>query len=256
MAIKFVSGETQKVINLTITSTDIDVEAETEALVLYLNAEGRSNGEDPEERATWKYGNIESTLTGFAWNNLDGWQSDAEGVTVLRLVRDARVTIPYKLFANDFKTTGKTIELEFETNNVVDYSTPLISCKQGGIGLEVTPQTVTFNGAQTELMTPFKENERVRLSIVVEKQTEYRLIYFYINGVMSSAIQYASGERFDQLNPVNITIGSSTCGIDIYCIRVYDNALTRMQIVNNWIADTQDGELMIERFNKNNIYDA
>ena len=79
----------------------------------------------------------------------------------------------------------------------------------------VTPQTVTFNGAQTELMTPFKENERVRLSIVVEKQTEYRLIYFYINGVMSSAIQYASGERFDQLNPVNITIGSNTCGLDI-----------------------------------------
>ena len=61
---------------------------------------------------------------------------------------------------------------------------------------------------------------------------------------------------YDQLNPVNITIGSNTCGLDIYCIRVYDNALNRLQIVNNWIADTQDGELMVERFNRNNIYDA
>ena len=87
------------------------MQAETEDLVLYLNAEGRSNGENPEERASWVYNDIRAMFDGFAWNNLDGWQLDADGVGVLRLLRDARVIIPYKLFGSDFKTTGMLLTI-------------------------------------------------------------------------------------------------------------------------------------------------
>lgn len=251
--IRIESGGTSKTIQFTVTESAIDVEAETQDLALYLTAQGRSNNEEHPE--VWRSGNISAQLSGFTWR-LDGWQTDSDSINVLRLNDEARVTIPYLLFGEDFKGTGKTIEIEFATRDVVDYSATILSCLNGGTGLKITPQMVEFSGAQTSISTLYKDNEHLRLSIVVEKQSENRLILVYINGIMSRAIQYASGERFSQLNPVNITIGSDNCGIDIYNIRVYDNDLNRQQILDNWIADTQVGSLMLERYTRNNVYDA
>ena len=259
--IRIEAGSETKDIVFTVVPVKIDVEAETENLALYLNSQGRSNNE--VTRAVWNYTNpstgttIESQLTNFNWI-LDGWQTDDDGINVLRLVDDARVTIPYKMFETDFKSRGKTIEIEFATRQVVDYNAEILTCWADNMGLKITPQSVTFKGAQTSIDTLFKENEHIRLSIVIDKQSANsgfsRLISVYIDGVMSRAIQYASGERFSQLNPVNISIGSNTCGIDIYNIRVYDNDLNRVQILDNWIADTQIGELMLERYQHNQVY--
>ena len=252
LTILFTCGDVNKTITLTVEEAEADVHAETQDLALYLNAISRSNAEaDP---SIWQYNNIKATLTGFNYI-IDGWQQDDEGIDVLRVDGDARVTIPYNLFGTDFKSTGKTIEIEFATRQVSDYTATIISCFSDGIGLQITPQMVTFSGAQTSTNTLYKENEHITLSIVVEKQNENRLILVYINGIMSRAIQYASGERFSQLTPVGISIGSDDCGVDIYKIRVYDNSLSREQILDNWIADTQDGPTMLERYNHNDVYD-
>lgn len=250
---KVTSGGTEKSVTFTVTESEIHVDPETENMALFLSAAGRSNNE--ENPAQWTYNGIQSEFSGFTWV-LDGWQKDSDEVNVLRLSDEARLTIPYKPFERDFKTSGKTIEIEFATREVANYNATLLSCMADGIGLTITPQMVTFKGAQTELSTLYKDNEHIRLSIVVEKQNENRLLLIYINGIMSRAIQYASGERFSQLTPVNITIGSDDCGIDIYCIRIYDNDLNRRQVLNNWIADTQVGSLMLERYQHNNVYDA
>ena len=251
------AGSVVKQIVFTVTEVDIDVEAETSNLVLYLNAQGRSNNE--ATRNVWEYTNpdteetISSQFTNFNWV-LDGWQTDSDGINVMRLVDDARITIPYKIFERDFKAGGKTIEIEFATRQVADYSATILSCMAGNVGIKVTPQSIEFRGAQSTLNTLYKDNEHVRLSIVIEKQTENRLILMYINGIMSRALQYPSGERFSQLSPVDISIGSNDCGIDIYNIRVYDNSLNRMQVLDNWIADTQVGDLMMERYSRNRVY--
>ena len=36
---------------------------------------------------------------------------------------------------------------------------------------------------------------------------------------------------------------------------IYDNGLTRQQVLNNWIADTQDISTMLARYERNAIYD-
>ena len=236
-----------------ITPVQIDIEPETESLVLYLPTQGRSNAEATREQ--WIYEEISATLSDFNWR-INGWMQDNDGIGVLRLNDDARVTIPYKPFANNFIQSGKTIEIEFATREVADYSATIFSCISDNIGIEITPQNVFFNGAQTKINTQYKENEHIRLTITVGKQSEYRLILIYINGIMSRAIQYASGERFSQLNPVDITIGSNDCGIDIYGIRIYDQDLSARGVLENWIADTQNGVLMQNRFNRNNVYSA
>ena len=247
------SDYASKTITMTVEASDVTIEPVTDNLALYLTSQGRSNNE--EHRDEWKSGNVEAVLTGFNWR-INGWMQDSDGVTVMRVSGGAHIYIPFNIFENDFKTNGKTIEVEFATREVIDYSAAIFSCFSDNIGLRITPQTVYFNGAQTSLFAPYKDNEHIRLSIVVSKQTNYRRIQIYINGIISGAVQYASGERFSQLTPVGIDIGSNNCGIDLYNIRVYDTELDPSQIVNNWIADTQVGTLMIDRFTHNDIYDS
>ena len=248
------SGGTSKTIQITVTESDIHVEAETEDLALFLTAYSKSN-QDTEHRDEWSYGNIECTLSNFNWAS-DGWLKDADDITTLRVSGDARVTIPYKLFGTDFRSTGKTIELEFATRNILNYDATIISCMSGGRGLSVTAQKATLTSEQSEISTQYKEDEHVRIAFVAEKRSEHRLLYIYINGIASGVVQYPVDDDFSQLTPVNITVGSNDCTVDLYCIRVYDNDLTRHQIVNNWIADTQIGSLMLERYMRNDVFDA
>ena len=252
LELSIVCGTTTKTINLTVTESSINVKPETEALALYLSTYGRSNNEaDP---SVWESGDIAATLTGFNWAS-DGWQTDADGVTALRVSGDARVEIPYQIFAQDFRTTGKTIEIEFATRNVLNYDAEVITCYSNGRGLKVTAQRADINSEQSAIGTQYKEEEHVRLAFVVEKRTNHRLLMVYINGILSGAVQYPADDDFSQANPVGISIGSNDCTTDIYCIRVYDNDLTRYQILDNWIADTQLITLKAERYQRNNVYD-
>lgn len=248
------SGNAVRIITLTVAESSIDVEPETNALSLYLTSYGRSNNEaDPSVWEDTDH-NVAATLTGFNWSS-DGWVNDEDGATVLRVAGDARVVIPYKIFERDFRSTGKTIEVEFTTRNVMNYDTTILSCMSGGRGLSVTAQKASLTSEQSSVGMQYKENEHVRLSFVVEKGSENRLAYIYVNGIMSGVIQYPVDDDFSQVTPVNISIGSNDCSIDIYCIRVYDNDLTRHQVLNNWIADTQAIGLMLERYNRNSVYD-
>lgn len=251
------SSNTVKQIPLTITESEIDVEAETRDLALYLTSQGRSNQEaDP---AVWTYGTgddqIACSFSGFSWTS-DGWQTDKDGITVLRVSGDARVTIPYRPFATDSRVPGKTIELEFATRNVLDYDAVILSCFSGNRGISVTAQKAMLKSEQSEISTQYKEDEHVRIAFVIEKRAENRLLFIYINGIVSGVVQYPVDDDFAQVSPVDITIGSSDCTIDLYCIRIYDNNLTRYQIVDNWIADTQNGADMMDRYTHNNVYDT
>lgn len=252
LTLKIVSGPTTKIFSMTVTESDIHVEAETDSLALYLTSYGRNNSEDTPAR--WRYENISATLSNFNFVS-DGWIKDKDGVTVLHVTGDARVEIPYKPFEKDFRTTGKTIEIEFATSGVLDYDAVILSCMNSGRGIELTAQKATLCSEQSTISTQYKENEHVRISFVTEKRSENRLLYIYINGIMSGAVQYPTDDDFSQITPANITIGNNNCAIDIYAIRVYDNNLTRHQILNNWIADTQKADDLLERYAHNAVYD-
>ena len=235
-----------------VNEADFHVEAETEALALYLPTHGRTN--IASDRSVWKSGDIEASLTGFNFSS-DGWKHDADGNTVLRVAGDARVTIPYQIFATDFRSTGKTIEIEFATRNVMDYDATILSCFSGGRGLSMTAQSISLASEQSAISLQFKEDEHVRVSFVIEKRSDNRLILPYINGIMSGAVQYPANDDFSQVDPVGISIGSNDCTIDIYGIRIYDNALTRAQVLMNRIADAQSIDDMLEMYLRNDIYD-
>jgi hypothetical protein len=245
-------GTVTKSWTLTVVESEMNAKAETEDLVLYLSSHGRSNNEANPD--VWEYEDISATFAGFNWSS-DGWVLDADQNVAMRVSGDARVTIPYHIFADDFRGTGKTIEFEFETRDVRNYDSVVISCYTGDRGIVVTPQSAKLKSEQSEISMQYKENEHVRVAFVVEKRSEYRLIYCYVNGVISGVVRYPESDDFSQVVPVGISIGSSDCTTDIYNIRIYDNDLTRYQMLNNWIADTQNVDQMLARFRHNNVFD-
>ena len=253
LALEISCGSASRIIALTVTASEMEIEAETEGLSLYLSSAGRSNTE--ENPGVWEYGNISAVFSGFNFTS-DGWQLDEDNIPVLRVSGDARLTIPVQPFGKDFRTTGKTIEIEFATRDVMNYDAVVLSCMSGNRGISITPQLATLRSEQKEITTRYKENEHLRLSFVVEKNAVNRLIYCYINGIISGVVQYPADDDFAQSVPVDISIGSRDTAIDLYCIRIYDNDLTRHQVLNNWIADTQVVETMLERYSRNHVFDA
>ena len=237
----------------TVTESTVKVEAETEALALHLSSYGRSNNE--ENPGVWKYGDISAQFQNFNFVS-DGWLMDEDDNTVLRVTGDARLTIPYKMFASDFRTTGKTIEFELATREVMNYDAEVVNCYSGDRGFIITAQQLQLASEQSKIDARYKEDEHLRVTFVVRKKSGNGLIQCYINGIMSGATPYPAGDDFSQVDPVGITIGSNQCTTDIYNIRVYDNDLTRFQVLENWIADTQNPDERMNRYLRNCIYDA
>lgn len=235
-----------------VTEGTIKVEAETEALALYLTSYGRSNEE--ANPGVWENNGYQAEFVGFNFVS-DGWVTDEEDNNVLRLLGDARLNIPYKMFADDFRTTGKTLEFELATRDVIDYDAEVLTCWSGDRGFKVTARQLLLVSEQSELNSLYKENEHIRVTFVAQKRSEYRLLLCYINGIMSGAVQYPENDDFSQAVPVGISVGSNKCTIDLYTIRAYDNSLTRYQVLDNWIADTRSIAERQDRFKRNDVYD-
>ena len=254
-----VNGVVKKTLKFNVVENKIDVSAQTEFLELYLDAKGRSNTDSKIDPKEWNYGSIKADLRNFNFNESDGWVTE-NGETFLRVKGNAEVSIPCRIFENDCKEKGKTIEFEFATRDVLNPNSPIIKCWSDEKGIMITAQEAMIKSLQNTLSRQYKENEHIRVSFVIHNDsTGHRLISLYINGVQSACVQYNTGETgdvFKQAHPVGITIGSKFCTTDIYCIRVYNTYLTREAVLKNWIADTQSIEEKIERYTRNNIFNS
>ena len=245
-------GSITKSHTLTVTASTVNVQAVTNDLELYLSSAGRSNSES--NPSVWKSGDITTTFTNVNWNTT-GWIEDNEGDTALRLFGGATAEIAFKPFATDFRTYGKTIEIEFEIRDVNNRDAVVLSCLNGGIGIQITSDKAVMTSEQSSIECRFADEEKLRVSFTVESRNEHRLMSIYLNGILSGACQYPDNDNFQQGSPVNITIGSSLCGIDVYTIRSYTTALSYSEIRDNYIADTTDVSKKLELYNSNKIYD-
>jgi len=72
---------------------------------------------------------------------------------------------------------------------------------------------------------------------------------------MSGVIQYPENDDFAQINPIEIYIGSESCGLDLYSLRMYNKGFTRYEQLNNFICDRPTLAERIEANDKNNVLD-
>lgn len=250
------TGEYSKTFTVKVTEPEIDLSAETAGLELYLTSMGRSNSENDKQE--WSYQSVNAELTNFNFSN-NGWIINEDGDTVLRLTGDARVVIPYQLFATDPRTNGMTIEFEFATRNVADFEAVLVECMNKDMGIQITGNKAILASekkkGESAITTQFKEEEKIRVSFVIQSRSQNRLLYTYINGALSGLAQYDSDDNFVQSTPAFITIGSNRAGIDLYNIRKYKTALTTEQILRNYIADMPSMSQKLAQYERNDIFD-
>jgi len=251
--VTFKCGAVMKNTSVVVTAFDIQVEAETLGLELFLSSRNRSNSEINKNE--WKYKNLSCTLTDFDFST-NGWIQDSKGSVALKVSGNARVEIPFKIFDNDFKTGGKTLEFEFSTSDIKNSESTIFSCKNGNVGFVATSNSFSFSSEQDGTSIFLKEEERIRVSVVVTKVADQRLVFVYINGIISSLYQYNSLDSFLQQAPQNITIGSSDCNINLYNIRVYNNNLNADQMLSNFIADMDNLVEKVNIYERNKLYDA
>ena len=239
---------------LLIEESSFDLVPITTNLALEFDAKGRSNDEvNPEQ---WHYGDYAATFERFAWSVADGWVESDSGETVLRFLPKNKMVIPYRPFETDKRDTGYTIEIEMATHNVKDYDSTVISCVDDGRGFVVKSQCIIFKSEQSEeIVTQFKEDERVRITIVIEPKTLNRFIKLYVNGILCGVEQYKENDNFQQSKPQYITIGSDSCGLDLYKMRFYNRNLGDDEQLNNFICDRSTIAERIEAKDRNEIFD-
>lgn len=245
-------GHINKSHTITVLENDIDVSVKETDLEFQLKAAGRSNEDD--DRDVWTSGDITTTFEYINWDST-GWVNDENGDTALRLSGDAKATINFMPFKSDARQTGRTVEMEFAIRDVNNRDAVAISCLSGGIGFIATADTAKLMSEQSEISCKYTDKKKILVSFVVEPRSEYRLMYVYLNGVLSGVKQYVENDNLQQTIPVNITVGSPYCSIDLYSIRSYDAALTKEEVRDNYIASIQDIGEQLAVFEDNNIYD-
>lgn len=213
----------------------IDIEPITDGLALEFSAQGRSNSEP--NPASWSDHGFSATFEGFGWSTADGWLDDASGNTALRFLPEDTMTIPFKPFESDARTSGFTVEAEFATRDVQDYDAIVFSCFADGRGFRIGSQSAELKSEQSSVSMQFREDAHVRVCFVVENRNQNRLVYIYINGIMCGVSQYPLNDDFSQPTPVGLTIGAESCGLDLYRVRIYGKGLTKNEQLDNYIYD-------------------
>ena len=262
-------------------------------LYLNLTSSGRSNSENETLRQEWIYQRSNGTKSVVKFNNFNwynnGWiQDDETGDSVLRISNGASIEIPVSVMNTRDLDSNLTFELQFKLRNVQKYeslieikseeikddkgetvdvkvtktvkSTEGVWCNYYGneVGLCLGTQEGFFKSKQVITSGRYKEDDIVTVSFVAEKATatnQYPLLYMYINGVLSSIINYDKTSDSFSANVQNIVINSDFCDVDLYKVRVYTTALSSADIVHNYIADRSDAQLydmnQIIQFNNN-----
>ncbi len=250
MTIEIVCGATRWTHTLMVTALEKPVEEVTENLKLKLDPAAITS------LSGWNYNGITLSLS----NNFDtvngGLQTDSDGARGLRIMKGDRVTVNYKLFADDAKKTGKEIKVIYRVENCSDFDTVALSCINSGIGLQIKANACILTSEQTVLEMQTCEDMRTELDINIEPDRNDRLMTYWEDGSHAGITTYAESDNFTQNSPVNITIGSDDCNIWVYLLRCYSSDLSDSEIRANYIADGANNSIITKRQTDSQIYDS
>ena len=228
---------------------------------MYINPKKRTNEQLNKEVIINEIDSsqLNAVWSGFNWGS-DGWVEAAYG-RALRVRRGASVAIDWMPFATECANIGKTIEVDFIANNVLDPDAPIITINQninGVRGLTITPNDVTMMTSSLKnsinQSTGLYNDKVTHISLVVMPDAYgndgFNLCFLYVNGVKNREFTYDSSDLFAHSG--QLTIGSTGADVDVYGVRGYNTALTASGIVQNrinWLLDNESKNIMRARNN-------
>lgn len=258
---RIVVGTTHYDFGIRVGKSDISLTEPTDGMGLKLTATGRSNNDT--DRNEWRYNEIKTTFENMKWGG-DGWTGES-----LRLTGADRAVIGYHPFEmGQNATNAMALMVRFRVSDVTDEGAEVIRCADSdGTGIVITAQEarMTSRGGSV-VTTKFAAGEDYEIGFVAwpkagtnataEEKRNDSMLYLYVNGVMSGAVQRGSGDSIYQAEPQNIVLGSEACTLEVSVVRCYSTYLTDTQMLDAYMVDLGSAEALMAKFRENNVLDA
>lgn len=248
LSIRCGSGSWTKTVTINALSSDIAEVADNLALKVDPNA--------ISDLDAFNYGGTTISVSENFDSHNGGLSVDENGVRCIKVMKGDRLTINYNLFGTDARVNGRNIKFIYKVDNASEFDSSAISCKNGNIGLTIAANKALMQTEQTKLELQTCEGYKTELELNIEADSEHRLMMFWEKGTPSKAVVYASNDNFKQTTPVGITIGSDTCDVTLYLVRVYTRDLTKDESKSNFCFDGGSALDITSRFDRNQVYDS
>ena len=251
-SVEITAGNTKYEIEAEVAPTTMNIQEITNGLVMDFVALEKTN--NSSDRDVWEYGDYKGTLNGFAWNNASGWVNNR-----LEMTSGATFEINYAPLSNTPTALGKTIEIEWSTKNVKDDNAIICDLRNSnGVGIVIYATKVSMTSADgVTIETEYKSDENVRIAFVINRSTGstyQRMSFIYANGILSRGDKWALTDSYtsDALLKFQATEGAE---VSLKSIRIYDDALSSDNILNNYILYRDTVEEMMEVYDRNDVYE-
>ena len=251
-SVEITAGNTKYEIEAEVAPTTMNIQEITNGLVMDFVASDKTN--NSSDRDVWEYGDYKGTLSGFAWNNASGWVNNR-----LEMTSGATFEINYAPLSNTPTSLGKTIEIEWSTKNVKDDNAIICDLRNSnGVGIVIYATKVSMTSADgVTIETEYKSDENVRIAFVINRSTGstyQRMSFIYANGILSRGDKWALTDSYtsDALLKFQATEGAE---VSLKSIRIYDDALSSDNILNNYILYRDTVEEMMEVYDRNDVYE-
>ncbi len=238
----FTADSATATITADVEESNIGISETTDNLMLKLSAKGRSNSET--HPGTWTFtpeGSqeaIETTFTGFAWNEQSGWNNGA-----LVIPAGASIEIDLAPLGGRPSQVGRTIEIDYETANIVDDDAEVVNLVNSntGAGLIITASTARLKSSGgAEVNTKYRGGDRVHLAFIINRTTgdNGKLMFIVNNGILERAASFAANDSFNVTD--RLAIGSNGCTVKVHSIRVYERNLSVEESFGNYAIDSDN----------------
>jgi hypothetical protein len=168
----------------------------------------------------------------------------------------SKMTINYPLFHTNAKNAGKCLKVIFKATNCKDYDGQVLKCSDGSTGLIMRAQNATFTYAGKSIDVPYCEDEYIEFELDISPMnTLKRYIRPWLDGVPAGVSLYNVNDSMQTTENITIEIGSNDCDVYLYMIKAYENHLTDLEHLNNFIADAPNATEIVNRFERNDILD-
>ena len=221
-------------------------------MVFYMDASGRSNDQDDKDKVrneVNKGSSVNMVTSGISYiDKMDGWTVDNEGNKCWRNPARSSMEILYSPMAVD---ENKTIEFVYKISDAANDTDPIITIlDSNNKGIRISPKFIVVNtdgntSETTELARGYRPWSDNRMHVVITTSKRYlssgdfsaNFVHIYVNGVVAREFTYSAAS-----SAANIKFGSNTADLYVYKMRVYNQALSASNVVNNYINSLRNKE--------------
>lgn len=251
-------GEASVILTVEVEELGININPVLGGLAFDFNPSGKTN--NSAEDRNWTSNNIALTVSdNFDWIN-GGYQVDNNNDTYFCVKSGTKAYIDYDMFyGTDPKQNGREFKLVYKITNVKDKDTTAIQCfdESNNVGFRLQSHNAYVSSSAGTLDQPLSEEDIIEYEFNLKQSTsDISMVLTYEDGCPGRPMIYDSAHSFVHNNKQKIEIGSNDCDIHIYRMKAYNNELTNSDVLSNFIADARNAEEMLNRYYRNQIYNA